>query len=135
MPASGESKTGGLVRDKADPLFTRVEDLEFEADSLPQGAQVMAPEVSLLEFRYFDGFDWYDSWDSALYGELPKAVEIALGFTLQVSSTQQAQALEQERLSAQAAGRPWPPVHRLVVALPLAGPLRFAGTGEEDLSP
>ena len=52
----------------------------------------MAPEVSLLEFRYFDGFDWFDSWDSALYGELPKAVEIALEFTLQVSSTQQAQA-------------------------------------------
>jgi hypothetical protein len=130
--ASDESSAPGLVRHEADPMVTRVEDLDFESDGLPEGAQVMAPEAALLEFRYFDGFEWFDSWDSTYFGELPRAVEIAVGFTLTTTSTAQAQALEKERMAAQATGRVWPPVYRMVVALPMAEQPASIGSGEED---
>jgi hypothetical protein len=113
-------------------MVTRVEDLDFESDGLPEGAQVMAPEAALLEFRYFDCFEWFDSWDSTYFGELPRAVEIAVGFTLTTTSTAQAQALEKERMAAQATGRVWPPVYRMVVALPMAEQPASIGSGEED---
>jgi hypothetical protein len=38
--------------------------------------QDFVPEVSWLEFRYFDGSSWSDSWDSAGGRGLPVAVEI-----------------------------------------------------------
>ena len=34
------------------------------------------PEVEWLEFRYYDGSSWVDSWDSRITGNLPVAVEI-----------------------------------------------------------
>jgi type II secretory pathway pseudopilin PulG len=40
--------------------------------------ELIAPEVLALEFRYFDGEQMLDSWDSAAQGELPRGVEIRL---------------------------------------------------------
>ncbi len=34
------------------------------------------PEIGWLEFRYFDGRTWQDSWDSRAQGRVPVAVEI-----------------------------------------------------------
>lgn len=40
---------------------------------------VLCHHVESLEFRYFDGESWYDSWDSTLLDStLPEAVEITL---------------------------------------------------------
>lgn len=56
----------------------------------PPGGDVknylLAPEIKSMEFRYFDGTDWADSWDSTALGDdgvtpigAPRAVEVRLG--------------------------------------------------------
>ena len=56
------------------------------ADSLPGDAErsstlpdaaLNLPEVVALEFRYFDGQDWTDAWDSRSRHVLPSAVEVS----------------------------------------------------------
>ena len=44
------------------------------------GQQALAPEVSALQFRYFDGLAWYTTWDSEEAGRLPRALEVTLEF-------------------------------------------------------
>ena len=38
----------------------------------------IARDVVFLNFRYFDGNDWLDTWDSTQTGTLPKAVEVTV---------------------------------------------------------
>ncbi|HSG05352.1 MAG TPA: prepilin-type N-terminal cleavage/methylation domain-containing protein, partial [Nitrospiria bacterium] len=40
----------------------------------------LAEHVSGLNFRYYDGEDWYNEWDAAIENKLPIAVEIAVYF-------------------------------------------------------
>jgi hypothetical protein len=53
---------------------------QMQAGSAPpdQNANVIAPEVASLEFRYFDGTQWLTQWDSTAMGGVPRAVEIAI---------------------------------------------------------
>ena len=46
--------------------------------SVAASAQVLAPEVTAVAFRYFDGSQWLESWDSSAQGALPLAVEVTL---------------------------------------------------------
>jgi hypothetical protein len=39
---------------------------------------ILADEVRAVQFRYFDGGDWRDAWDSDAAGRLPRAVEVVL---------------------------------------------------------
>jgi hypothetical protein len=45
---------------------------------LERAGEVIAPEVTALEFRYFDGLTWLTTWDSDQLGGLPLAVEIVM---------------------------------------------------------
>lgn len=36
------------------------------------------PEVRSITFRYFDGIDWYEDWDSALMAAYPMSIEMTL---------------------------------------------------------
>ncbi len=47
----------------------------FEDESL---GELLAPEVASVTFRYFDGIDWVEEWDSEEMASLPLAVEIVL---------------------------------------------------------
>jgi hypothetical protein len=38
----------------------------------------MAPEVLAIEFRYFDGLEWFSEWNSQDMNGLPMAVEMAI---------------------------------------------------------
>ncbi len=40
--------------------------------------ELIAPEVVDMAFRYFDGEEWSDAWDSDELGGFPKAVEITI---------------------------------------------------------
>jgi len=42
----------------------------------PMGTEVA--DVTAVEFRYYNGSDWVESWDTATAGSLPAAVEIRL---------------------------------------------------------
>jgi hypothetical protein len=47
---------------------------------------MLAPEVKSLQFRYFDGTNWADTWDSTVIGDdtitpigSPRAIEVRIG--------------------------------------------------------
>jgi hypothetical protein len=44
------------------------------------------PEVATMNFRYYDGQQWTDAWDSRMQGALPVAVEVVLRVNLQSES-------------------------------------------------
>jgi len=81
LAATGSTTTSsGLIRTEGDRMATQlVEEKGGSATSL-SGAQALAPEVSSLQFRYFDGKAWYPAWDSEEAGRLPRAIEITLAF-------------------------------------------------------
>ncbi len=68
----------GLARVEGDlyGLSTAVQ----TADALPQlsAATLIAPEVAGVTFRYYDGGQWLEEWDSTARNELPKAIEIVV---------------------------------------------------------
>ena len=45
---------------------------------MDQNVEILAPEVTALQFAYFDGVEWSMEWDSELRGGIPVAVEISL---------------------------------------------------------
>jgi hypothetical protein len=69
----------GLARSEGDRSMLRT--LNAGSDSvLPGPTQLIAPEISSVLFRYFDGLTWYDEWDSSTVTALPRAVEVTIGF-------------------------------------------------------
>ncbi len=81
--ASGQSlpgvATSGLARLEGDHLAIGY--AMQQSTTLASAARVIAPEVTMITFRYFDGTQWLPSWDSSYLQALPKAVEctIAVG--------------------------------------------------------
>jgi len=74
---SGESG-GGLVRHElVGPAAARVAELGL-LEYRDQQITPLAAEVEAVEFRYHDGDDWVESWDTAVCGTLPSAIEIRL---------------------------------------------------------
>jgi hypothetical protein len=63
---------------------------------------ILAPEVTFIRFRYFDGTSWLDRWNSGEMQQLPRAVEIAINFAAKADSNQQEEDGE----------------HRLVISVP-----------------
>ncbi len=115
--------------------------------------QDFVPEVSWLEFRYFDGSSWSDSWDSAGGRGLPVAVEIRFNVdevepAAEVESTEEGLPTAEDELLPLADATadstaddlaPWTedraldqpqteetPYHRCIVMLGLAQPPRSA---------
>ena len=70
----------GLAVLAGDRLAIEYADANADTEQMGSQAEILAPEISLLQFRYFDGTGWVDSWDSSALGQLPKAVEITIGF-------------------------------------------------------
>lgn len=75
---TGFEQQGGLVRRELDRAVTAYLADTGELDQIDNTLQPIAPEVEAVEFAYFDGSSWTDSWDSDLQGTLPTAVEIRL---------------------------------------------------------
>ena len=65
--------------DGTDRLLRRVtRNLLAQVEVEPE-EQVLAPDVRELNFRYYDGTDWYDEWDSTQRDNgLPLAIEVRL---------------------------------------------------------
>lgn len=69
----------GLARLEGDRMAIEFADLSLDYEALGSAAQIVAPEVVSLTFRYFDGTAWLESWDSTAAGRLPQAIEVTLG--------------------------------------------------------
>jgi len=73
-PEQGEAQVG-LLRMEYDRAAKRYADQG--GGNLP-GFEMMAQEVKSLRFRYFDGSNWAETWDSNQMRTLPVAIEITL---------------------------------------------------------
>ncbi|MBW3597195.1 MAG: type II secretion system protein GspJ [Planctomycetes bacterium] len=117
---SDEAELGGLVRREIDRAVARYDADYGDVTLLDAAGDVIAPEVTGLEFRYFDGVGWLLEWDSELMGGLPVAVEIALAITPR-------RFLEtgEDAVFGASAGEYFPGeiVYRMVVRLPAAQPI------------
>ena len=76
---------GGLARQEIPIVTATPDDIPWARGTGEEGKYVIAPEVTRVEFRYFDGTDWQDTWDSTALGEdnktpmgPPLAIEIML---------------------------------------------------------
>ncbi len=69
---------GGLVRRSLDRAATIYSTTNSGSSILNQTGELLAPEVTGIEFAYWDGLIWQTEWSSDVYGELPLAVQVRL---------------------------------------------------------
>lgn len=81
-PSLDAPKIAGLARIEGDQMSIVFADSKSNINEMAGIAEVIAPEVIALQFRYFDGSAWYDTWDSQTSVRLPLAVEMTLGFEI-----------------------------------------------------
>lgn len=78
-PGQTGSSTG-LARLEGDRMAISFADAGSKENQLAAAAEIIAPEVIELQFRYFDGAVWSDVWDTTANGRLPMAIEVTMGF-------------------------------------------------------
>ncbi len=131
---SGLQEQGGLVRRELDRAVTAwaeeqgtLADMELENQL---NGEPLAPEVAAIEFRYFDGGEWHEEWDSIQRNGLPLAVEIGIAIlpprhrdTWFASEPSDEKAFDETES---------PHVYRLIVHLPLA---EATSSDEESAEP
>ena len=105
-------KTPGLLRMQGERLAMSLADQQSNLNALAGQSESLATEVLAVQFRYFDGFDWRNDWDSTLFGGVPKAVEITIELPPPVEKTGGTRSTEQATVKAST-----------VVALPLGKPI------------
>lgn len=116
---SGSGRSSGLARMEGDRLALQLADKSGNVGSLLGQTQMLAPEVSRVNFRYYDGTTWTTKWDSVSYGGLPRAVEINLELTFAAETTGQGRYKKTKQEP--------PRVYRSVVFLPVSKPLMTGG--------
>ncbi|QEF99857.1 hypothetical protein Mal15_39240 [Stieleria maiorica] len=72
------STGGGLVRRVLDRSATTFASTSGNLSALGQTGELLAPEVTGIEFSYWDGVTWQIEWNSDELGELPLAVKIQM---------------------------------------------------------
>ncbi|MBM3999588.1 MAG: hypothetical protein FJ297_08640 [Planctomycetes bacterium] len=106
----------GLMRREVDRAVLEYAIGSGGTESLMRTGDVLAPEITQIEFQYFDGATWYSAWDSDQMGGPPVAVDVVLAIT--PKDAQQRVGL----LGATAAASIQPIVYRLTIHLPLGAP-------------
>lgn len=119
LNADGTGGVAGLSRLEGDRLSLQHADATGNLEALVGMTQLLAAEVNVLEFRYFDGVAWYDVWDSAANESLPRAIEVVIAFRTDEASTSRS-SLPGTDLPSNA--------YRMVVALPTADPTPVTST-------
>lgn len=75
---ASDSMRAGLVRRELDRAVSQYANEQGRMEQLNQQGELIAPEVVGLEFRYFDGSQWLEFWDSQQIQGLPLAVEVTV---------------------------------------------------------
>jgi prepilin-type N-terminal cleavage/methylation domain-containing protein len=71
-------KIQGLARLQGDRLALNLADQQTNLSLLAASTESLAPEITSITFRYYDGFNWRFDWDSSTFGGVPKAIEITI---------------------------------------------------------
>jgi hypothetical protein len=128
------TESGGLVRrelDRAVALYASDQGglTESELDEPP-----IAPEVTALEFAYWDGTEWVEEWDSEEMGALPGAVQITMTLRPMQHGGTALSSWEATAEDAEAEEELDLLVYRLVVHLRAAEASSGGQASEEELS-
>lgn len=111
----------GLVRRELDRAVTQYALNEGNNASLDASAEILAHEISMLVFRYYDGYTWYEEWDSEAMGGLPMAVDVMIA--IRDHETTQALLTDETTLEPlNMDGNPMGQVFRRLVRIPIAQP-------------
>lgn len=123
----------GLVRQERDRSLAAYSEVKADFSDLSQdtGEDLLAEEVTRLEFQYFDGYQWWPSWDSDDRGGLPIAIEILVGLA-DAKPSDEAEPTTNQTASNEASKAPQELIYRLVVRIPTAEPLDPNEIGEEE---
>lgn len=78
MDSSVSANSGGLVRRVLDRSATTFASTAGNLSALGQTGELLAPEVTAIEFSYWDGVTWQIEWNSDSTGELPLAIKIEM---------------------------------------------------------
>ncbi len=123
----------GLVRQERDRAVATFSQGSLDLSNLSQdtGEDLLAEEVTRLEFRYFDGYQWWPDWNSDSRGGLPMAVEILVAFMDRKIDENTPTSLAAASTNPNSV--PQELIYRLVVRIPTAEPLdpAEAGLGDE----
>ena len=104
----------GLARLEGDRLSMTLADEQANLESMAGQTKLLAKEINFLQYRYFDGTQWLESWDSVAVGGLPLAIEITIGFRPAAEQSSNAIGDGDSKTSTD--------MYRLVVSLPLSEP-------------
>ncbi len=111
----------GLVRRELDRAVTQYAMNNGQSTNLDASAEILAPEVSLLAFRYFDGIGWLDQWDSEEMGGLPMAVDVMIAIR-DHKTTQALLAGDTDVVMTDDEGNVMGKVYRRLIRIPIAKP-------------
>lgn len=84
--AGGSDAPLGLARHELKVVGGDEEQPELPIGDVSETALVIADEVIGLQFRYFDGADWKEEWDSALPENQPIGLPLAVEITIVLNS-------------------------------------------------
>jgi len=73
-----QNRVGGLVRQTIDRAVRETAEQAGNAQLLNSGQMLLAPEVTQIQFRYFDGTTAYDQWSMQEQNAMPTAVEVRI---------------------------------------------------------
>ena len=124
-PEANAENTGGLVRRSLDRAATVEAVTNGNLTLLNQTGELLAPEITGIEFSYWDGLNWVLEWSSDEYGELPLAVQVRIYMTDPNASEETLNA------AAMVPGSEGMRAFSHIVRLPLARPIEEQ---EEDLT-
>ena len=119
----------GLVRRVMDRAVTLCAAENGNLQGLQQAAEVVAPEVTSVEFQYFDGTQWLLEWDSAEMEGLPVAVKITMLLAASTAPDTGVSGLSSQTGNSSATAEQ---VYSLVVRLPTAKPATSAATTDSS---
>ena len=120
----------GLIRRQVDRAIASWAAADGQSEAPGELIQELAPEVTEIEFYYYDGYEWLEEWNSTPEQPLPLAVEITVGIlprqlrrSLEMNAAAPADAIDTGIL-----------YYKLIVHLPSAevGASTSSGTMEED---
>lgn len=112
----------GLARLEGDRMALDYADTQSDIDGMAQASQILAPEVVYLQFRYFDGIDWLDAWDSQTEGRLPRAIEVTMGLRPVPELTSSARVTSEETSTTGDSDEESIQYVQQIIALPLSEP-------------
>ncbi|MCR9233507.1 MAG: prepilin-type N-terminal cleavage/methylation domain-containing protein [bacterium] len=123
--SGGGEDVQGVARLEGDRLSMSMADQAADLEQMASQSELLAPEISSLQFQYFDGTDWLELWDSTEYGTVPQAIRVTIGFRSDLQQT----SLESvnEKING------YNNTYSMVIALPLALPAVLQTT-EQDTS-